>query len=423
MNQLSYGNQSAFQQNSAPSFACGYFSDNYGTHRITYGQDLLTVNQDLSNLNTSISTADAYTDSLQKAKHYAQTQVDSSQKLYTETRGIAERNVADLVQHIASSDAFSSGHNTSEIKAFQESANWIKNSAASWGHQYGLSERESMEYFASLGLEGSWGISLKGGQSGICGALSDEARQKAENILNSQDFQEHYQRVSNATHHEAINSMTDEGRRYVENYAASMENLKSAQQQFSTSYSKLNQISENLSHVQSHTSSVNTNLNTEFSNWLSDRNALGAIFNSERKEELNSLRDTFIAEKCHAQIGSLENYQDPKYTPENLPQLEEKKWEELKSGVQQKSGLSFGLAKSQGQKVIDQYESLNGKVSEAISNQKQEVYQTHSSMQQDFTTQYDRALITRATSRLQNHAINLKDYALHVFNEFANPKP
>ena len=89
MGQMSYDNQTAFQHNTAPSLSSGYFTDNYGTHQIKYGQNILTVNQDPSQLNTSISTAEAYSNSLQQAKQNAQTMVDTMQESYTQTRGVS----------------------------------------------------------------------------------------------------------------------------------------------------------------------------------------------------------------------------------------------------------------------------------------------------------------------------------------------
>ncbi len=424
MGQVSYENQTAFQQNTAPTLSSGFFTDNHGTHQIKYGENHLTVNQDPSNLNTSISTAEAYTNSLQNAQQNAETQVNSKQGMYTETRGIAERNVADIVQHVASSDMYSNGYSTSQTQAAQESANWITNAAESWGHQHGVSGRESLEYFSSLGMDWPIGIVARGGHSANCSTLSDEARQSAENIFISKDFQEHYQRALNCTNSESTNFMTDEGKRLVENYATSMEKLKSSQEQFSTAHSELNQISENLSYVQSNTNTVNTNLNTEFGNWLNERGALGTLFDKKRTQELNTLRDAFIEEKCQSEIGNLKHFNDPSVSSSPLPNINNGDWEGLKDNLQNKAS-EIGLSHSQhGQQVIRQYEDQASIVSHKLSSRDQELNDSHKQHKEGFDAEHKRLLLSRLNERTgENIQSVFNDPGINWswFDDYANP--
>lgn len=424
--QMSYDNQTSFQQNSAPTLSSGFFTDNHGTHQIKYGKDQLTVNQDLSNLNTSISTADAYSNSLQKAMQHAETKVDSSQILYTETRGVAERSTADLVQHVAKSEMFSNGYSTSETQAAQESANWVTNATKNWGAQHGVSGRESLEYFASMGLEWPVVLSAKTGHSENCNISSDEARQSAENIFKSNDFQEHYQRVLNSTHNESTNNMSDEGKRFVENYMASSEKLKSAQDQFSTAHSELNQISENLSYVQSHTSTVNTNLNTEFSNWLNDRGSLGTLFDKGREQELNSLRDIFIGEKCQSDIGGLENFTDPSSSSAPLPSIENE-WTGLKENARQKAdnmGLAFGQTQNSEQSVTNQYDTQKAITSNKFTVQQQELNSIQNNLEGAFNTESQKLGLDRLNGRMGTNIKNICDSPTNFswFDDYANPQ-
>lgn len=428
--QMSYGNQTAFQHNTAPSMSSGFFTDNYGTHQIKYGQDQLTVNQDLSNLNTSISTAEAYTNTLQNALHNAETKVDSTQGLYTETRGIAERSAADLVQHLASSEAFSSSYNTSETEAMQESANFVKNATESWGNQHGLSARESLEYFASMGLEWPIVISARTGHSGSCGVVSEEGQQEAQNLLQSKDFQEHFQRVFNCSKNDSINSMTDEGKRFVENYATSMENLKSTQEQFSTAFSELNQISENLSYVQSHASTVNTNLNTDFSNWLSDQGKLGLLFDKNSGDELNELRDLFIEEKCKSNLEGLTRYEEPTLSPFDLPSIE-KEGNISKEKMHQKAqemDLFPNQSQDRGHTVLNQYEAQKGTVSQKFSSHQTELNQTQNKFKDNLQEQSKKTGTDRLTTRMKDNVyssfdkIQKQDASVWSwFDDYANP--
>lgn len=425
MGQLSYDNQSAFQHNSSATLSSGSFIDNYGTHSIAYGNEGLTVNQNPSNLNTSIQTAEAYTQQLQKAEQNARSQVETCQSSFTETMGIAERNSADLIQHVANSESYSQGISESKSQNVQESANWIVNAAESWGHNNGISARESLEYFTGLGLDFSLGFSARGGRSNNINALSEDSRASAENLVHSRDFQEHYQNVFNSTRNENSNFATDEGLRYVENYVNSMENLKSNQEQYSNALSHLNQVSENLSYVQSNTSSVNANLNTEFANWLNDKGALSYLFDKNKEGELNALRSNFIEEKCTFDKHELENVNDS-ISPYSNPHNFEFEWQKMKSGAASNAesiGLKFDSVKQHSESLNNQIDLVQGNT-ERISTQKYELNAQRKDISHKFDTENSRPLDHIAHEKI---AIGLKEFwndptTFDWFNEYSNPK-
>ena len=423
MGQISYENQTSFQQNSAPSLSTGFFTDNYGTHQIKYGRDRLTVNQDPSNLNTSISMSDAYTNSLQNAQQNAQSSLDTSQKAYSETIGAASRSSADLVQSLASSDSFSSGYSSSEIQAVQSSANWVTNAAKNWGMSEGLSERESLEYISNLSLGASFcGTGLNTGRNEHFGAVSDEGRQKAESLVNSQDFQDHYQRVQNSTHNEAFNHMSDEGKRYAENFAISSEQLKSSQEQYSHAYSDHNQISEQLSFVESQTSTVNTNLNNEFVNWLSANGSLGTLFDTKQESELNCLRDSFIEEKCQTQIGELQHYKDPQSSFGSLPKVGNE-WEGQKNSMRNEAsgaGLQFGEVGEKGKGVQANHSDKSEMVSQTFMSQQQELGSMSRGLKSGFHQEHSKMNQTRLNDKCKNEFSEACKGTW--FDSYANPK-
>ena len=401
MGQMSFENLTGFQQNSAATLSTGFFTDNYGTHQVKYGQDHITVNQDPSHLNTSISTAEAYSHSLQNAKQQAQTQVESSSQLYTETRGAAIRSAADLLQHVASSETYTSGYSNSETLATQESANWITNSAESWGTQHGMNTRESLEYFASLSAGWPIFVSAQAGHSGNSGVVSDEGRQSALNIVNSSDFQEHFQKVTNFAQSEALNSMTDEGKRFVENYAISQENLKSAQQQGSESFSLLNQISENLNYIESHSNTVSKNLNTEFANWLHEKGNLRVLFDKERSEELEFLRDQFIEEKCQMVIPTLKNFQPPNssFTASSNIENNFSHNKENLSRQASEQGLNFGMVQ-EGEKIYQKYEDQKDIISNKFSEQDRFLGISQLNIKQAFETENEKLMLDRLNAKI-----------------------
>jgi conjugal transfer mating pair stabilization protein TraG len=427
MGQMSYDNQTSLQQNLAPMLASGFFTDNHGTHQLKYGSNHLTATQDPSSLNSSISTAEAYSQQLHHAQQYAQTHLETAQNLYTETHGVAERNIADFMQHASSSDAYSTGHNITETQALQESANWIVNSSESWGRQYGVSSRDSLEYFASAGLGWSILLDTKAGHSGSCSAMSDEARQSAQNIFDSQDFQKHYQNVLNSTHNESQNQMTDEGKRLVENCTASMENLVSSQSQLSQANSALNQISENLSYLESHTSTINSNLNTEFVNWLNERGELSVISNPKRQAEMNNFINEFVSERCQVDLGSLQSYQDPGSFQSSQGLDLDKNWQGLKNQIHQKaagSGISFGEIAGQKQEIIRKYEQDKAMITANMSNQGQKLSSVHQTIKTGFDQENEKTGRDRLNMRTSENLKDITSYtnmsANHWFNSYAD---
>jgi conjugal transfer mating pair stabilization protein TraG len=429
--QISYDNQNSFQHNLAPSLSSGFFTDNFGTHQMKYGQNHLTMNQDPSNLNTSISTAEAYSQQLQNAQQYAKSHLETAQNSYNESRGIAERSIADLVQHVSNSTAYSEGYNQTEIQAMQESANWIQNASESWGKQRGLSERESLEYFTGLGLGL---LENKVGYSGNIGALSDEARQSAQNIFDSHDFQKHYQNVLNNSHNETVNSLSDEGKRLSENYTASMEKLKSSQMQLSAADSELHQISESLSYVQSNTNSITSNLNTEFANWLDEKGEMGVLTNPKRSFELQDLIHEFISEKCESDLGfSLSNYKDPNSFARSNVDNFDNDWQKIKTRVHQKaeeSGIDAIDIQEKKQELSSNYELDKIKVSNALSKQHHDLNNSQQNLKQGFENEANKSALERLNARTVDNIRQglekspnlvgcIKDY---WFNSYAKPE-
>ena len=278
----------------------------------------------------------------------------------------------------------------------------------------GVTSTESVqEKVWSILLAWDW-IGLLGLQSGLATAaaadtLTDEGRQSAQNAFESKDFQEHYQRVVNSTNNAAANFMTDEEKRLSENYTASKEKLKSSQEQYSNAYSELNQISENLSFVESHTSSVNTNLNTEFSNWLDDRGSLSVIFDRERESELNTLRDQFIEEKCQATIGDLQHYKEP-HQPSRINPILDDSWNASKSDVQQKASdlhLSYGQPHNGRESIVNQYENQASSVSRSLTTQQDTLRDNHDSIKEGFQEEHQKIGTVRLNNRIADNASHL----------------
>jgi conjugal transfer mating pair stabilization protein TraG len=200
---------------------------------------------------------------------HALSTVDSAQKNYSEGISSHSRNLADLSTHLANSENHSSGINTREAYDLQESARYFQNAAESWGKQYGLSARASMELLIGLGLDK--GIVAKG-TTGL-GSNKEKALSSASNFVKSEEFQKHFQKIQDISSSASYGTWDETGKRLVESTSQSYERMQSSQQAFQIAKSELNQISENATWAEQNSHLIRRSLNQDFINWASSHYA------------------------------------------------------------------------------------------------------------------------------------------------------
>ena len=242
--QMSYGNTSSLQTNTAPNLTTGYFSENQGDHSTIFAPSGPILNQSASNLVDSLTLDKTLSESLQSAHQRAETQVGTAQKNYMESVSSHARDMTDLTEHIAKSTNFSHGLSEREAVDLQESARFVLSQAESWGAQHGLSERESAEAMLGMSISGGLAVPFLGGISGEnknnkgVAVSSDEALNAAKSITSSQDFQSHFQKVQDFAKTASSSSMDDQGVRFVEGFTHSLDQVRSTQDQLSSSLAK-----------------------------------------------------------------------------------------------------------------------------------------------------------------------------------------
>ena len=265
--QTSYKNTSGLQTNLAPSLSGGFFQENSGTSSAIYCHDEQILKQSNSELRTSLFSDDSISQSMQTSKMHALSSTENAQKTYVEGISSHARNVADLSQHLANSENYSQGHSSREAYDLQESARYCENVAESFGKQYGLSTRASMELLVGCG----WDCVITGKGTKGLGSNKEEALSEASNIVHSEEFQKHFQKIQDYSSSTGYNQSDEKGMRLSESCSQSAENMRSSQESFQIAQSELNQISENASWAEQNSHLIRRSLNQDFVNWSSEQ--------------------------------------------------------------------------------------------------------------------------------------------------------
>ena len=263
--QTSYKNTTGLQTNLAPSLSGGFFHENSGVSSAIYSHDEQILRQSNSELRTSLFSDDSISQSLQTSKMHAQSTVESTQKSYSENLSSHARNMADLSTHLAHSENSSSGISSREAYDFQESGRYFQNTAENWGKQYGLSARTSMELLVGLGIDK--GIVARG-TTGL-GSNKEEALSSASNLVKSEEFQKHFQKLQDISSSDSFGSQDETGKRLAESASHSYEQMQSSQHAFQIAQSELTQVSENATWAEQNSHSIRRALNQDFINWAS----------------------------------------------------------------------------------------------------------------------------------------------------------
>ena len=304
--QTSYENSSAFQQNMAPSFSSGFFTDNSGnlsTRYTTGGETILAHSS--SELRWGVSSDSAITESFQKAQQTSNAFTESQQKSYMESLGSHSRNMWDLSSHLSKSENFSENLSTQEAANIQESANFVKNIASSHSKQFGITEQESL----SMMLGGN--IPFVGGCNYGRNSNNTEAVNDALNISKGEDFQRHVQNISNFAKQQAYGSLNDEGIRLADSTSKSIDEVSSSQQQFQIAKNRSEQISETASWASQNTHLIRKAMNQDLVNWAVENTGFQEakrILTNGSNEEKSALMNSFI-ESIH--LNESKNTIDP----------------------------------------------------------------------------------------------------------------
>jgi len=401
--QTSYQNTSGFNTALSPNLSTGFFHENKGTHSAIYGSDEQILKQSNSELRTSVFSDDSISQSLQKAQMHAQSTAENSQQSYTEGLSTHSRHLADLSDHLSKSDSFSENVSEREAYDLQESARYFQNLSENWGKQYGLSSRQGMETVMGLGLD--FGITAK--SSTNLGSNKEHLLNTANNVVKSEEFQKHFQRLQDFSQAKSYNSQDETGMRLVESCSQSLENMKSSQESYQIAQSNLDQVSENATWAQQNSHLIRRSLNQDFVNWASEQytneggfSRVEEILTKGNTHEQESLVGGFVdfVRSRSPSISSPQNYVDPATSSRSLPK--ELSMEEAQDSIRKSlSAHEPRFAKtlpemkeamtSRYSQVADSNQENFGQVANKIEN-------TRKSAVKDFQSESDRPLFKRS---------------------------
>jgi conjugal transfer mating pair stabilization protein TraG len=243
LGQISYQNTHGLQTQMAPSLSSGYFTENTGGYGIVHSSDSKILSQGVSSLRTSVYSDGSIIQSQQKMQQHALSTTETAQKNYLENLGVASREFTDLVSSLGNANNYSEGISTREANDIQESTRFFENTAENYGHQFGMSVRESFDRLMHAGLSISGGIGgsflkvISGNFSGSAGvdwksnrgSSQDEAWSAALNIAQGEEFQKHLQHIQDISETKSHSFLKEEALRHSEGFNHSLEKTKNTQ--------------------------------------------------------------------------------------------------------------------------------------------------------------------------------------------------
>ncbi|WP_010303978.1 conjugal transfer protein TraG N-terminal domain-containing protein [Candidatus Odyssella thessalonicensis] len=271
------GNTQMYHQSMAASYRAGSFNLADGRTEITtMGDGSQLMNVGSSNLPVSLSFAESQSSqystmanqSYQKALNLSES---SNQSLSSSYRDMVDLSKAIGNSHHAS-DAISQGHSTESSRAIQQSANMIQ----SFADQNNISYEKAASLFAEASMGGKLGA-LAGSVGGRASVTSSDVAllQKAQNVVESEDFQKAYRAATQAAKNYSHNLSDEESRRLAESVSGSYEKGLQQREEAAKSFSQAESYNKQAMETQANSASINSNYNQRFVEWLTDQKADG----------------------------------------------------------------------------------------------------------------------------------------------------
>lgn len=184
--------------------------------------------------------------------------------------------MVDLSKTIGNShqatDTMSQGYSVEHSNAIHKAANYVR----SFADQNQISEEKAASLFAEASAGGGLGFA-KGSVGGRSSTNSTDSLllQKAQNIAQSEDFQEAYRYASQAAKNYSHNLSDEKSQRLAENVSGSYEQGMQQREEAAKSYSQAESYNQQAMFTKANSASINSNYNQQFVEWLSNQRADG----------------------------------------------------------------------------------------------------------------------------------------------------
>jgi len=340
---------------------------------------------------------DSISQSYQKAQMHAQSATETTQQSYGESVATSSRHMADLSDHLSKSESYSENFSEREAYDLQERARYFQNLSESWGKQHGLSSRQGMETALGLGID--FGVTAKTSQN--LGSNEEHLLSSANNIVKSEEFQKHFQRLQDFSQSNSYNALDEKGMRLVESTSQSLDNTKNSQEMYQTAQSNLDQVTDNATWAQQNSHLIKRSLNQDFINWASEKYTDQGGFGKVEDVLINGNQPQQEA-LVHDFIGHVRQSAPTLSTPHNFvdPSASRNLPKELSMETAQES-IRNSISSNEGHfanNLNERKEALSGKISqigernsENFSQVSSKIDRTRQSATQDFQTESERS--------------------------------
>lgn len=325
--QMSYANTSALQSNTAPSLSSGFMTEHHGSYSEIHTPNGSIISQHPSVLTTRLSSDEAISQHLQNSMQTAQTQTSSTQQSYTDSLSRHARAVQDLTKHYGSSTSYSESISERDSNSIQQSCGWMNNTVENFARTHNLSTNEAYDLLVTGGVSGSIGFKFFGnGGSWNGGAtnnttnsvVSSSALSHASNLTASEDFQKHFNNISEFAKNNAHSSTSDEGVKLASGFCESLDTVKSSQDSYQNALNDMHQASQNLSWSQNNSHQIRRSLDQDFVTWSIDQigrretiNMLENPSHTKCDQMMSEFMSSYVCKLREGSELSLKGYQDP----------------------------------------------------------------------------------------------------------------
>lgn len=252
----------------------------------------------------------------------------------------------------------------------------------------------------------------------------NEDKSAAQDLANSKEFRESYQKVENFVKNQGSSYLTDEAQRTAYDYSRSCDIVKSSQEAYRSSLNTTNQLSDNISCLEQASQHVRYNQTQEFANWLASTEKMSySEFNSitssgsasDRVKLLNHYAD-FNRERHSSLLNkdSIQGYQSPSNTYQNAlntmskvsHNTERENIVDAFSNMNSSVNLRHGEAKSKREYLSHQHKSLENQVEKKQAVHEININSSLYKMKTCVAEEANKFVITRALKHKVDDASN-----------------
>lgn len=305
MDNSNIANSTYSQKNLTPFQSSGYIKSENISGLRSYGMNESTYDEKFSRTSNSISMDSAIQSSISKTLTSSETAHESASQNLSESISNAGRSAMDFTSHLAQDSSYSVSDANGESIDISNSASFCINQVETFANTHDISCQEAWEIFGSLSANGWVGSA---GMSTRNGITNTNAWNDAVSIADSKDFKESWNTVSNYAKNYSQNNTDGEGSRLASSFSASVDDVKTASENYSSSLDKLNQAQRASSWYENQSISGRKDITQDFMNSMVEDQG----FSFNQVADMMHDNSDFIEKSIDSYISSkIPSFQEP----------------------------------------------------------------------------------------------------------------